>query len=320
MIRLADPREDRARPESIAMIAVAAWGVGFVLMLGVARLMPRYSSLDPRTAIVARAQLPVREPESTRAVSSTRGMPGTPAESAHIVKPAPVAATAKPPSPAAEPDPVPEAAAREAVSPLANVAAPLPAASPASSPAAPPHAPPASEPPASQRPTAAPLAAASPAAAPLAAATRPAEPAARPQPTAATPETKAPQSDAATPKKRGAAPKRVFSKGVLAYLRCEGSERPHARFPCPRDEKFEESVWRTLAALPMCDTDPGTGTAEVRFLLRKSEVADLEWKAGTSGQSLNLRAIGKCAGGKLADLRTRLRAPEGLVSFRFRLD
>jgi hypothetical protein len=273
MIRLADPREDRARPESIAMIAVAAWGVGFVLMLGVARLMPRYSALDPRTAIVARAQLPSREPEPTRVVSSTRGMPGTPAEPAHIVKPAPAAETAKPPAPAPESEPEPEPAAREAVTPLAHVATPLAAA-----------------------------------------------PAARPQPTAATPETKAPPSDAAPSKKRGSAPKRVFSKGVLAYLRCEGSERPHARFPCPRDEKFEESVWRTLAALPMCDTDPGTGTAEVRFLLRKSEVADLEWKAGTSGQGLNLRAIGKCAGAKLADLRTRLRAPEGLVSFRFGLE
>jgi hypothetical protein len=232
MIRLADPKEDRARPESIAMIAVAAWGVGFALMLGVAKLMPKYSALQPSTLITARAQLPLDSPAPTRAISPTRGLEP---KAAHIVKPAPL-----PQPPAARP----------------------------------------------------------------------------PQPSAATAET---QPLPAPPKPRGAQ-KRSFRRGVFAYLRCEGSERPHARFPCPRDEKFEESVWRTLEGLTRCDPDPGTGTADVRLVLRGSQVSGIEWKAGTSGQGLNLRAIGKCAGAKLAELRTRLRAPEGLVYFRFSLE
>jgi hypothetical protein len=120
-----------------------------------------------------------------------------------------------------------------------------------------------------------------------------------------------------TTKKRA---QKRFAQGVLAYLRCEGSERPHARFPCPRDPKLEEQVWHALEALPMCDTDPGSGSAELRLLLRKSQIQSLEWKASASAPGLNLRAVSKCAGAKLAEVRTRLRAPDGLVSFRFSLE
>jgi hypothetical protein len=70
----------------------------------------------------------------------------------------------------------------------------------------------------------------------------------------------------------------------------------------------------------MCDTDPGSGTAELRLLLRKSQIQSFDWKAGTSAAGLNLRAVSKCAGAKLAEIRTRLRAPDGLVSFRFSLE
>jgi hypothetical protein len=270
-IRLADPKEDRARPESIAMIAVAAWGVGFALMLGVAKLMPKYSALEPSTVIAARAQLPLNEPEPARKVSATRGLE---TKAAHIVKPAPQ-------QPSAEVLP-----ARAPASDAARAPAPLPAPVPKPTPR-----------------IDAPLAA-SKLPQPTAAALDPKPLAAEPPP---------------APKKRGAQ-KRAFSRGVLAYLRCEGSERPHARFPCPRDEKFEEAVWHILEGLTLCETDPGAGGGELRLVLRRSQVSGMEWKAGTSSQGLNVRAIGKCAGAKLAELRTRLRAPESLVSFRFSLE
>jgi hypothetical protein len=262
-IQLADPKADRARLESIAMIAVAAWGVGFVLMLGVSRLLPHASSGDRSAVAQARGHLPAAAPEPIRAVSETRGMPGTlntpvasneRAEKAHVVRPAPLPAAA---------DSKPLAAAPTI----------------ASKPATGSHA---------QQLTA-----------------------------AADPDVTS-KAALSTTKKR--AQKRTFEKGVLAYLRCEGSERPHARFPCPRDPKLEEQVWHALEALPMCDTDPGSGTAELRLLLRKSQIQSFEWKPSTSAPGLNMRAVSKCAGAKLAEMRTRLRVPDGLVSFRFSLE
>lgn len=247
------------------MIAVAAWGVGFVLMLGVARLLPHASSADRSVVARARGQLPGTGAAPTRAVSSTRGMPGTlrttvasneRSEKVHVVRPAPLPAHVEPSS----------------AKPL--VAAPTIASQPATD--------------------------------------------SRAQLAAAADPDLTSRSAQGTTKKR--AQKRTFSQGVLAYLRCEGSERPHARFPCPRDPKLEEQVWHALGALPMCDTDPGSGSAELRLLLRRSEIQSIEWKASTSAPGLNLRAVSKCAGAKLAELRTRLRAPEGLVSFRFSLE
>jgi hypothetical protein len=278
-IQLTDPKADRARLESIVMIAVAAWGVGFLLMLGVARLLPNAGSADRSAVARARGQLPNSGPQRTRAVSSTRGMPGTldsavapnarnarnqRSEKVHVVRPAPLpahaAASAKS-TPAADSKPL--------------VAAPTIASKPTTNS----H---------TQQLTA-----------------------------AAAPDLTSKPAQA-TAKKR--APKRTFAQGVLAYLRCEGSERPHARFPCPRDPKLEEQVWHALEALPMCDTDPGSGSAELRLLLRRSQIQSVEWKASTSAPGLNLRAASKCAGAKLAEVRTRLHAPESLVSFRFSLE
>jgi hypothetical protein len=291
-IQLPNPSEDLARPESIAMVAVAAWGVGFVIMLGVARFLPHEAVTRPsESAQAARAQLPGTEAEPTRIVSTTRGL-GDPR--AHIVKPAPVADAhaveleqAAIEKPAATTEPIENPAA--ATEPIEN-----PAAATAGEMLAKP----------SLTPEAKPLPAAPQSDAPLVAASDSDQTAAKSTTSGATKRTT----------------KREFKPGVLAYLRCEGSERPHARFPCPRDPKFEEQVWRTLEALPMCDTDPGAGTAELRLLLRKSTVQTVEWKPIAADPGLNLRAVGKCAGAKLSGMTTRLRAPEGLVSFRFSLE
>ncbi|HET6333230.1 MAG TPA: hypothetical protein VFG30_08455 [Polyangiales bacterium] len=298
-IQLADPSEDQARPESIAMVAVAAWGVGFVIMLGVARFLPHDEGMAEVTQ-AARAQLPGTEAEPTRIVSTTRGL-GDPHD-AHIVRPAPLAeahaaeieqeaiekpaATSEPSEPS-EPNERPASATEPSEKP-----APAPSSELIAKPA------PASE------AIAKPLPAAPQPAAPLVAASDGDRTSAK--------------SATSLAKKRTT--KREFKPGVLAYLRCEGSERPHARFPCPRDPKLEEQVWHALEALPMCDTDPGAGTAELRLLVRKSAVQAIEWKPIASDPGLDLRAVGKCAGAKLAGMTTRLRAPEGLVSFRFSLE
>src|SRR5262245_52587730 len=64
MNQVENPDADQARPESIAMIAIAALGVGLVLMLGLARVLPTVAASDAtpnraEAAKVARAQLPV---------------------------------------------------------------------------------------------------------------------------------------------------------------------------------------------------------------------------------------------------------------------
>ena len=112
--------------------------------------------------------------------------------------------------------------------------------------------------------------------------------------------------------------KRVFEKGIVAYVRCGGPGR--ARSACLRDRKFEEQVWQTLAKLPSCsEGDPGTGSAELRWTLYKTDSSALEWRPAADAASLNLRALAKCAGEKLASTRTRLRAQQAVVSFRFSL-
>lgn len=115
-------------------------------------------------------------------------------------------------------------------------------------------------------------------------------------------------------------PKRSFEMGVVAYTRCDGLERPGSRYPCPRDRKLEDEVWQTLERLSQCTAaDPGRGAAEVRLTLRKAAAPGVDLKPAASGPSLNLRAVSKCAGPKLAQARTRLRSPHAVVSFRFGL-
>jgi hypothetical protein len=282
------------------MVAVAAWGVGFVLMLGVARLTPhgpgeRASDL----AQLARAQLPGTEAAPTREVSAERGIryeKSQASNTVHVVR-----------RDAAEPSQPREVAARDAARPAdalpfgkspGSAAEPIAASTP--SPIANP----------SLQPVAAPVLAAS-AATPPVAATATGKPAVE-NASAATAPSPAPAKTRTN--------KRELRRGVLAYLRCEGSERPHARFPCPRDPKLEERVWHVLEALPMCDIDPGAGEIEARITLRGSQISSVDWKAGSADPSLNLRAIGKCAGLKLSGMTTRLKAPESLVSFRFSLE
>jgi hypothetical protein len=53
--------------------------------------------------------------------------------------------------------------------------------------------------------------------------------------------------------------------------------------------------------------------------MHKTDDSAFDWRPGVDGATLNLRAIAKCAGEKLANTRTRLRAQQAVVSFRFSL-
>ena len=304
MIQVVNPEADEARPESIAMIAIAALGVGLVLTLGIARVMPSLAASDvapdrAAAARAARAQLPVASAIPTRSVSATRGLPGHAA--AAVQKPAArsadVAPKPTPPTAAAAPPPIAAAA------PIAAKPAPLTAAAaPIAAKSVPPAVAVEAIAPAKSAPPAAASAAAPPAAAPA-------------KVSAANPPAVSSSANAA----KRHTPRYAFEQGLIAYVRCDGEERRGARFPCPRDRKLEEQVWQTLEGLTTCDADPGRGSAEVRLTLRKAQIHGVEWKPSTAGPSLNLRAVAKCAGAKLADTRTHLKAPEGLVSFRFSL-
>lgn len=113
---------------------------------------------------------------------------------------------------------------------------------------------------------------------------------------------------------------RQLDIGLVVYSRCDGLQRRNQRVPCPRDRKLETHVWETLRALPQCrDADPGFGQAELRLTLHQRAAAEFVLAPAAAGRSLNLRAVSQCAGRGLARLRTRLRTPHAVVTFRFGL-
>jgi hypothetical protein len=245
-IQRPDPSADRARPQRLTTIALAAWGAGVLLMVGLARMNSTPSELQMLSMSAALGQLrPADEqPEQLALVDRPRDE-----HAPQNTRP---------------------------VSPVNQTRAP-------------------------QAPYVPHVASVGQAALPA------------PKPIASKP---APAVEAPATGRRRA--KREFVQGTVAYVRCGGSGRTRA--PCLRDRKFEDSVWRTLAKLPTCgEGDPGTGSAELRWTLYKTDQSALDWRPGVDGTSLNLRAMAKCAGEKLTNTRTRLRAQQAVVSFRFSL-
>ncbi len=130
-------------------------------------------------------------------------------------------------------------------------------------------------------------------------------PAPKPEPSA--PATEAPSQDAAV----------AFKRGRVAYVRCEGIERPGERFPCPRDRVLESRVWRMLAAqLPQCLTTPGI--VDVRLEFKRHIVMRIRTRV--DGAGLTGTAVEKCVGRSLRRVRTALAPDRMIVSFRFSLD
>jgi hypothetical protein len=241
-IQRPDPSADRARPQRLTTIALAAWGVGVLLTVGLARMhrVPSDVQLSMNAAL-GQLRPADQQPEPLAIADHTR------AEA--------VVHQTRAPEP-------PRVASAGQVT--AAVSKPQPIAS--------------------------------------------APPQAAPKPPSLS-------TQAPAPNRRHA--KRVFVQGTVAYVHC-GS--PHARTACLRDRKFEEQVWQMLAKLPSCsEGDPGTGSAELRWTLYKSDPSAFDWRPGLDGTSLNFRAVAKCAAEKLATTRTRLRAQQAVLSFRFSL-
>jgi hypothetical protein len=109
-----------------------------------------------------------------------------------------------------------------------------------------------------------------------------------------------------------------FERGVVVYVRCDGIERPERRYPCPRDRKLEQAVWRALAQLPGCPVPTGEGRGEVRLDFRRGAGAPRLRVRALRG-SLDGAAVEKCVSGTLRALRTRLRPDRMITAFRFAL-
>jgi len=291
-VQLADPRADEARPATITMIAIAAAGLGLLFTLGLARVLPEdgpqpvhqvFPQAPQATASetsVGAAALPPAADEATEPPPRHPAAPETPRLAGGL------ATTGVAPAPKGPGD-APTAASPPATAGEKSPSSGLPADLPASTA------------PARTAPQQAPVANLATSALP------------HPAPTAE-------PGRAAVASKRRAKP--IFEPGVVAYVRCEGLEQRGSRFPCPRDRKLEEHVWHALAQLADC-TDPelGRGSAELRLTLAKSRTHAVDFRSSAVGPSLNLRALTKCAGGKLANARTSLKAPHAVVSFRFGL-
>lgn len=117
----------------------------------------------------------------------------------------------------------------------------------------------------------------------------------------------------------GAPASRAIRRGRLAYLRCDGAERPDlGPFPCPRDRDLERTVWAAIDALAACPTAPaGPGPADLRLTFQPGATPEVGFldRAG----DLDSRRLAGCLAGPLADATTTLTADYLLVSFRFEL-
>ena len=117
---------------------------------------------------------------------------------------------------------------------------------------------------------------------------------------------------------RRAKPRR-FEFGLVVYSRCDGLQRNDKRTLCPRDRRFELQVWDALRELTQCRSDPGVGEAELRLTFHRKGSPLIAFSAVGNARGLNLRAVSQCAGPALAKVRTRLRSPHAVVTFRFKL-
>lgn len=108
-------------------------------------------------------------------------------------------------------------------------------------------------------------------------------------------------------------------QGQVAYVRCDGAEQADARFPCPRDRTFEAAVWRVLQELPECTGNgPGRGLGEARLSWARSGPVEVRFR-GEDGASLDLGAVSKCAGDRLAALRPGVLGERMIAAFHFEL-
>ena len=108
--------------------------------------------------------------------------------------------------------------------------------------------------------------------------------------------------------------------GRLAYTQCAGLERPGTAFPCPRDRRLEAAAWRILMALPECsETRLPEGSADVRLHFGRTGSPEVSVRSVGSDAAIPPDDLLACTGSSLRGLRTSLRSPRLVVSFRFRM-
>lgn len=106
--------------------------------------------------------------------------------------------------------------------------------------------------------------------------------------------------------------------GRMAYLRCDGAERPGARYPCPRDEVLEGKVWAAIEALPDCDLAlPADADLDLRLEFRGGRQTEADLRGGDAA---GRRAVAACLPGLSEGLQTRVAATRMVASFKFRLE
>lgn len=106
-----------------------------------------------------------------------------------------------------------------------------------------------------------------------------------------------------------------FTRGRVAYLRCDGLPQRKGPIPCPRDRALEQRVWSVLEALERCPKLASErGAGEVRL-----DIANGKTDLHVSDAELDSTAVGSCAGTGLRSIRTALRPTRMIVSFRFEL-
>ena len=140
-----------------------------------------------------------------------------------------------------------------------------------------------------------------------------------PEPPEPAPPQPAPQAKA---EPRGPSGGSRVAPGRVAYLRCEGLERPQLNPPCPRDADYELAVLRELDALASCAALPAPPfTGDLRIEVRGSErtvyARGVSGAAAPPAGTANGDAWVECIREDVTAIVPGLSSPRLVVSFRF---
>jgi hypothetical protein len=136
-------------------------------------------------------------------------------------------------------------------------------------------------------------------------------------PIAAAPET---SSAATMPAARdGSAASRALriTPTTVAYVRCDGLERPGTRFPCPRDRPLEQRAQAIVTALPSCLATGQLRRGELEVRLALSPVGAVSLREVRARPPVTQEAISACIEPAVRGLTTTLQPQLGIVVLRF---
>lgn len=134
--------------------------------------------------------------------------------------------------------------------------------------------------------------------------------------------TESAESESAWPPEERPSPSRprTVRRGRVAYLRCDGVRRRGGRFPCPRDDALEATVWSVVEGLIRCEGGPvGAGHADVKLDYPGHGAPEVHWRDTFADDVVRLDRdeVIRCLEPGLVQTRQSLGAERLLVSFRF---